>query len=196
MMLGAALQAQDQPAPRRDPAIEFIVADAASLAAGIRRRRADSCRRRCPGSTGPGGVSCWTNAYMRAYGAPEQYRRADDSADSARQPSGRAGVRLRDRADTVDAAGPRRGADDVCRSASRARAVRVDGAQSGAGGLRRSAGPVGGRVLRRARTDRAHELRRQFRRRRSTFFSCTCGGRICRRRCRRSRARFSAFRAA
>jgi hypothetical protein len=75
MLFGAALQAQDQPAPRRDPAIEFIVADAASLAAEFdadvlirvsQLPRVDRTWRR----------ELLDEAYMRAYSAPEQYRRA------------------------------------------------------------------------------------------------------------------------
>jgi hypothetical protein len=75
MMLGTAFQAQDQPAPRRDPAIELVVADAASLApefnADVLIRvsalpRVDQTWRR----------ELLDDAYMRAYGAPEQYRRA------------------------------------------------------------------------------------------------------------------------
>jgi hypothetical protein len=75
MMLGTAFQAQDQPVPRRDPAIELVVADAASLApefnADVLIRvsalpRVDKTWRR----------ELLDDAYMRAYGAPEQYRRA------------------------------------------------------------------------------------------------------------------------
>jgi hypothetical protein len=90
VIVGAVLQAQDQLAPRRDPAIELVVADAASLAAEFDADvlirvsglpRVDKTWRR----------ELLDEAYMRAYGAPEQYRRA-----STRQipPDSRQGARV------------------------------------------------------------------------------------------------------
>ena len=194
-MLGAALQAQDQPAPRRDQAIELAGRGRREPPAGVQRRRADSCLGAAQGRQGLAARAARRRVHAGVRRAGTVSPR-HDAADSARQPSGRAGLRLRDRADAGDAAGPRGRADGVRRSPSRARAVRVDRAQPRARGLRRSAGPVGRRVLQRARTDRASRATPQFRRRAQLLSSCISGARTCRRRCRRSRARSSAFRAA
>jgi hypothetical protein len=74
MVLVAALQGQDQKPPRRDQAIEFLQADAASLAPEFEADvlihlsqlpRVDKVWR----------TELLETAYLRAYSAPEQYRR-------------------------------------------------------------------------------------------------------------------------
>lgn len=74
-VLGATLRGQGPSTPRRDPAIEILAADAASLPPEF---NADILLRL---SASPKVDKAWRRemldeAFMRAYGAPEQYRRA------------------------------------------------------------------------------------------------------------------------
>ena len=164
LIIGVEATVDGQSPPRRDQTIEQLVADAASVPPEF---EADVLLRV---SALPKVDKEWRRelldtAYLRAYAAPEQHRRATTLQVP---PDSRQGAQVfanATRADARDAAGPRRRADGVRRAASCARPVRVDRSQSRAWGLRRSAGAVRGRVLHRAGTDRPPGVSPQFRRR-------------------------------
>jgi hypothetical protein len=88
--VGGALRAQDQAPPRRDPAIEFLQAEAASVAAEF---QADVLIRlsQLPRVDKGWRTELLEAAYMRAYAAPEQYRR---STSQRIPPDSRQGAQL------------------------------------------------------------------------------------------------------
>ena len=86
--------------PRRDQAIELLAADAASLPPEF---NADVLLRLSALAEGRHGLAprLLDEAFLRAYGAPGTVPPGDDDAGAARQPAGRAGLRLRDRVDAA-----------------------------------------------------------------------------------------------